>query len=439
MNKIVPLLCLLAAWGWGGCTSDKPTDTAALDRIFKGEQERLLHQLSAVIISDIFSPPVCSRIYAYTQIAAYEALRPAYPQQPTYSHQLKGLGQVPQPEAGKEHYFPLSGAVAFFTVGKKLVFNADTLASMEQHFLRTLDTMPMSAAARTNSMEYGQRVGQYILEWAAQDGYLQRNSFPAYIVTRNIARWQPTPPDYTDAVETNWRTLRPFSLDSAAQFRAVAPHPFDSISGSRFYQEALEVYQAARVLTPEQKAIAQFWDCNPNTSVTQGHVTYFQQKLSPPGHWIHLAAALSTREQMEAIKTADLLAKLAIAMADGFISCWEAKYHYNLTRPETFINRYMDKDWTPLIQTPPFPEYPSGHSVCSGAASAVMEHFFGVNYAYTDYTEEPFGMPARSFNSIGQAAEEASISRFYGGIHFKSALTKGMEQGKMVGYNVLKQ
>lgn len=435
--KRLYFLTILGLVFFTACQEDKKTDLVALDKFSKGQQVQWLNKLSSVVISDIFSAPVCSRIYAYTNIAAYEALRPISPQQNSYSNKLNGLGQVPQPEAGQAYYFPISSIIAFTTVGKKMVFNADTLAGMEKAFLKELDGLPLSKTMKENSIAYGQKVGQFILEWAAKDGYLQRNSMASYIVTKDIARWQPTPPDYMDAVETNWRTLRPFSMDSAAQFRPIAPIKFDSTKGSAFYKEAFEVFETGNKLTEAQTAIAKFWDCNPNTSVTQGHITYFQQKLSPPGHWIHITATLAEKEGFDALKTADVLSKVAIAMADGFISCWEAKYHYNVTRPETFINRFINKDWTPLIQTPPFPEYPSGHSACSGSASAVLNHFFGETYAYTDNVEAPFGMPARSFKSFNEAADEASISRFYGGIHFKTALVIGLEEGKNVGKNVV--
>jgi hypothetical protein len=416
---------------------EKKTDFAALDQFSKNQQVEWLKKLSSIIISDIFSPPVCSRIYTYTNIAAYEALRPAYPQQFSYGNQLNGLGAIPLPDTGKRCYFPISSVMAFITVGKKLVFNADTLANMEKKFLQELDALPINDSLKAHSIAYGQKVGQFIIAWAAKDNYLQRNSHPAYLVTKDISRWQPTPPDYMDAVETNWRTLRPFTLDTVSQFRPVAPLKFDTLKNTPFYKEVLEVFETGNKLTEEQTAIAQFWDCNPNTSVTQGHVTYFQQKLSPPGHWIHLTATLTQKAGFDAMKTAEILSKTAIGMADGFISCWEAKYFYNFTRPETFINRYVDKEWKPLIQTPPFPEYPSGHSVCSGSASVILSHYFGENYAYTDNTEAAFGMPARSFKSLSEAANEASTSRFYGGIHFKNALTVGLEQGKKVGNHVL--
>ena len=126
-----------------------------------------------------------------------------------------------------------------------------------------------------------------------------------------------------------------------------------------------------------------------------------------------------------------------MALADGFISCWEEKYNSELIRPETLINRYIDENWTPVLQTPPFPEYPSGHSVVSGAASVVLTRLFGDNFAYDDDTEVRYGLPVRSFTSFNQAAEEAALSRLYGGIHYRAAIDKGLLQGRKLGQHVV--
>jgi hypothetical protein len=171
--------------------------------------------------------------------------------------------------------------------------------------------------------------------------------------------------------------------------------------------------------------------------VTQGHVTYFQQKISPAGHWLNIASSVLQAKKAPMAESAKVLSTLAIAIADGFINCWEAKFHYNTIRPETIINRYIDKDWRPLLQTPPFPEYPSGHSVVSGASSLVLTKMLGDNYAYTDSTELPFGIPPRSYKSFYDAAREASISRLYGGIHYLPALNNGLEEGMKIGEHVL--
>ncbi|HLT51686.1 MAG TPA: vanadium-dependent haloperoxidase, partial [Arenibacter sp.] len=123
----------------------------------------------------------------------------------------------------------------------------------------------------------------------------------------------------------------------------------------------------------------------------------------------------------------------SMAVADAFISCWDEKYRSNLIRPETVINQYIDENWIPILQTPPFPEYTSGHSVISGAAAIALTDIFGDNFAYDDDTEVPFGLPVRSFTSFNQAAEEAAISRMYGGIHYRAAVENGMDQGRDLG------
>jgi hypothetical protein len=305
--------------------------------------------------------------------------------------------------------------------------------AMEKDYLEQLDSVGVSEDLLNNSVEYGRTVGKHILEWASKDGYLQRNANIAYIVTKEPGRWVPTPPDYMDAVETNWLTLRPFVLDSASQFRPGPPIKYDTVKGSAFYKLAHEVYEAVKSPAAGDSATAWYWDDNPNTSVTQGHITYFQQKMSPPGHWVHIACNVAAKENYDAMKTASLISQTAIALADAFISSWEAKYHYNYIRPETFINKYIDKDWEPLIQTPPFPEYTSGHSCISASAATILTKVVGDNYAFIDSTEVPFGRPTRQFNSFYEAAEQASYSRMYGGIHFREALETGNRQGKTVG------
>jgi hypothetical protein len=192
------------------------------------------------------------------------------------------------------------------------------------------------------------------------------------------------------------------------------------------------VYNAVKNPGPQFTTIARYWDCNPNVSVTSGHITYFQQQISPGGHWMFIAGSVAEKEKYSAVKTAELLAKVAMSLADGFISCWEAKFNYGSLRPETYINQYIDKEWRPFIQTPPFPEYPSGHSVISSSAATMLTHIVGDNYAFTDSAEVEFGRPPKKFDSFNKAAQEASVSRLYGGIHFLKSLTTSIEEGKNV-------
>lgn len=428
-TKLIVFLGLFIA----GCGAGR--DKKELDNYFDQHLIECNRNLTRVVITDVLTPPVCSRVYAYANIAAYEALSAG---KNSYAGKLNGLNKVPVPEGKlEEYYLPLSSIVAFCTVSKKIVFNSDAVQTMEDEFLAEIEKFDIDPKVAERSINYGRTVGNFIIEWASRDGYLQRNSFPAYTVTRENWRWQPTPPDYTDAVEPNWHTLRPFLLDSASQFRPVAPELLDTSSKSTYYKNAMDVYNAVNKKDKEQVEIAKFWDCNPNISVTQGHVTYFQQKISPAGHWLNIASSVLEHKKAPIRESARVLSMLTVAIADGFINCWEAKFHYNTIRPETIINRYIDKDWRPLLQTPPFPEYPSGHSVVSGASATILTKVFGDNYSYTDSTEVPFGIPPRKYKSFADAAREASVSRLYGGIHYLPALNNGLEEGRKIGEHVL--
>jgi hypothetical protein len=130
---------------------------------------------------------------------------------------------------------------------------------------------------------------------------------------------------------------------------------------------------------------------------------------------------------------ASTLAKLGCAQADAFVSCWSTKFKYNLLRPVTYIKRHIDKAWEPLLITPPFPEYTSGHSCQSGAASTVLTAVFGESFAFDDATHVDEGLPVRSFPSFTAAAEEAAMSRLYGGIHFRFGNEVGLAQGRAIG------
>ncbi|MBL7698779.1 MAG: vanadium-dependent haloperoxidase [Chitinophagaceae bacterium] len=427
------IFCFFLLVIFTGCATKKSPD-----EFFSEQLTTWNNYLTKVVISDVLTPPVCSRVYAYTNIAAHEALAPGFANSVSYGTRLNGLGKVPVPEGNKEdYYFPLSSIVAFSTVAQKVVFNSEAIKNMEDKFLADVENVDIDEDVYKRSVEYGRTVGNFIIQWASADGYLQRNSNPGFIVTKDNWRWQPTPPDYMDAVEPSWHTLRPFILDSASQFRPVKPDLYDGLPTSTYNKSVMQVYEAVNRKDTEQVAIAKFWDCNPNISVTQGHVMYFQQKISPGGHWLTIAMSVLKNKKADMMKCAEVLSKLAITIADGFINCWEAKYHYNTVRPETVINKYIDPNWRPLLQTPPFPEYPSGHSVVSGASATILTNIFGDNFAYTDSTELPFGMPPRDFKSFNDAAREASMSRMYGGIHYLPSLDNGLVQGRKLAEYVI--
>jgi hypothetical protein len=202
---------------------------------------------------------------------------------------------------------------------------------------------------------------------------------------------------------------------------------------SSYYKAMMEVKSISDSLTEEQKHIANFWDDNPFTVTKIGHAEFVTKKFSPPGHWMNIVGIAAKKSNCDVSKTVYAYAKTSIALFDGFISCWDEKYRSNYIRPETVINKYIDPNWHPLIQTPPFPSYTSGHSVISSAAAEVMTEIFGDNFSYRDTSEIEFGIPYRSFSSFRQAALEASVSRLYGGIHYRFDLDEGNKQGKKLG------
>ena len=394
---------------------------------------RSMKKLTDVIVHDIFSPPQASRIYAYASIAAYQAALPEFPEYRTLDEQLKQLANTPQPEAGKEYCFPLASAHAFLTVGKALIFSEDKIQQFQEELFSEFKAIEMPSSTYERSLAYGEQVAKHILAWADKDNYKQTRTFPKYAIPDDPGQWQPTPPDYMDGIEPHWKKIRTFTLESADQFPPPPPTPYNEDKNSLFYKEMLEVYTALENEREEKIAIAEFWDCNPYVSHHKGHVMFATKKITPGGHWVNIAALAARQTNADFMKSAETYALTTIALADGFISCWDEKYRSKLVRPETVINQMVDEDWAPALQTPPFPEYTSGHSVISRAAAVALTSIYGDNFAFDDNTEEEFGLPTRSFKSFIEASEEAAISRLYGGIHYAPACFNGVSQGEQVG------
>lgn len=392
-----------------------------------------MQQLTRVIVYDIMSPPQASRVYAYASVAAYETLRQNRPEYRTLAGQLNGLSAVPAPEPNAEYSMPLAGVHAFMTVGRALTFSRPRMDSLRSAMDERIRGGGMSAAVYERSIAYGDTVAKHILAWAGKDHYTQTRGYPKFTVTPTPGRWMPTPPAYMDAVEPNWGMLRPFVMDSASQFRPAAPPAFDTTAGTPYRTMIQEVMETTSRLTDEQRAIAAFWDCNPYVMHVQGHAMFATKKISPGGHWMGIVAIASRDANADLMQSADAYALTALALADAFLGTWEEKYRSNVIRPETVINAYVDERWVPLLQTPPFPEYPSGHSVISTAAATVLSQVYGASTAFIDSVEVEYGLPARSFPSFEAAAAEAAVSRLYGGIHFRPAIDHGVAMGRKVG------
>nr|WP_247716398.1 vanadium-dependent haloperoxidase [Sinomicrobium weinanense] len=394
-----------------------------------------------VMIHDIFSPPVASRIFAYPNIAAYEIITLENENYNSLAGQLPELTPIPRPDEGSPVNYRLAALIAHMDISQALIFSESRLEVVKDSLYNTWkNTNPETFVA---SKTYGLRVAEHIKAWMNTDNYKQTRTMPKYTVDYDApGKWIPTPPAYMDGIEPHWDKIRPFSLDSASQFRPAPPPPFSMEEGSAFYKEAWEVYEESNRITKagdetEEVAIARFWDCNPYVSVTRGHLMFATKKISPGAHWMGICKIACRKSGADFDRTVFAYTKTSMGIADGFISCWDEKYRSNLIRPETVINKYFDENWKPILQTPPFPEYTSGHSVVSGAASTVLTSVFGDDFAFDDDTETPFGLPVRHFSSFNLAAEEAAISRMYGGIHYRAAIEVGLKQGRSLGRHLV--
>lgn len=395
-----------------------------------------LDQVTRVIIYDIFSPPVASRIYAYTSLAAYEAIRFEKNDAPSFAAKFNGFGSLPQPDKNKQYNFTLAASKAFFTVAHKMIFAVDSLKNYEDSLFKNFkDATGDSVYQR--SVAFGEAIGNAVLARADADNYALTRSMPKYLGSNDPGKWRPTPPDYLDGVEPYWGKIKPFSLDSAAQFRPGAPPPFSKDTNSFYYKQNKEVYITNKNLTDEQRIIAKYWDDNSSIIEHSGHMMYANKKITPGGHWMGITTVACRKVNADAVKSAEAYSLTAAALLDAFIACWDSKYLYGYIRPVTAINEMIDKNWTPVLQTPAFPEYFCGHCTISASASVPLTYLFGDNFAFHDNSDEAYIGMTRDFTSFNQAATEAGISRLYGGIHYTNSIKIGEEAGKKVGQTIL--
>lgn len=397
----------------------------------------MFSSLTDAVVYDIFSPPAASRVYAYVSMAVYESIEAYNPDLVELCGKLNE--SRPKPMAKPEQAFiPLVALEAFNRAAKHFVFSEDKIDAYYQEKVAELQDLGVPKSVWEESKNYGIAVANMVIDYSSTDGYAETRALK-YTVKHDPGEWLPTPPDYMDAIEPNWNQLRAFIIDSATQFIPVPPTSFDSKKNSLFYKEMMEVYETTNQLDDEQIAIAKFWDCNPFVTLHQGHYMQGLKKITPGGHWVGIAGIASKTAASDFYKTIQSYTLTCLTLADAFISCWDEKYRSRLIRPETVINAYVDPDWRPLLTTPPFPEYTSGHSVISAAAATTLTYLYGEEFSYADTVEVKYGLDARNFGSFREASEEAAISRLYGGIHYMPAINNGVDQGKKVGGYIVEQ
>ncbi|MET0635608.1 MAG: vanadium-dependent haloperoxidase [Chitinophagaceae bacterium] len=395
----------------------------------------VVYELNTVVMGNNFSPIVASRNYMYACVAAYEVIAAGYPSKyNSLAGQVNGLNKLPMPDSSLKINYNYAAMLAFSQVGEAVTFPAGSMSEYTDSIKQMMKEHGMPADERENSIAFADTISKAVIAWSKKDNYAQTRSAAKYTVIDTPGRWVPTPPAYTSGMEPHWMEIRPVVLDSSNQFQPPPPLEFNiKDKNSPYYKEVMAIKNAVDSLTPEQMHIANFWDDNPFKLNVSGHVMFGTKKFSPPGHWMAIVGIAAKKAKFDYPETVYAYVMTAIAQFDAFIQCWDEKYRHNTARPETVINKYFDSEWQPLLQTPPFPEYTCGHSTVSSANAEVLTTVFGDNFAYTDTSEQEFGIDSRSYPSFRAAAIENNWARFYGGIHFHHSCIISTEYGARVG------
>jgi hypothetical protein len=402
--------------------------------------ENLFH-VTEVMVTDVASPPAAARFYAYTTLAAHLAYMQATHGSLEGSLVANSQRTLDKITLTKEDIIPeMVATYAMLEVGNRLMPSGIALKEKQKVLLQTfVKEKWISKKQLQKNIHFAERMAEQVLSLSFHDGYRQLSALPRYSPQQGPGNWYPTPPAYMAAVEPEWRTIQPFFLTNLTQYKPNPPVPFDLEEGTPFRRQLDEVFTITTSLSPEEKLIANFWDCNPFKIEYSGHMAIGIKKISPGGHWVGITGIASAKAQLNWEQTIYIHTLVSLSLHDAFISCWEEKYDSDRVRPESVIQRHIDQEWRPLLQTPPFPEYTSGHSVISSASAEILTAFFGDHFDFIDTSEVYFGLPERAFDSFYQAADEAAISRLYGGIHFRDAIEEGMKQGKKIGHTILER
>jgi hypothetical protein len=394
-------------------------------------------ELNNIVLENNFPPMVAARNYVYANIAAYECMAAGDTSWQTLSGQVRHMPAMPRPPAGSVIDYDLAALLAFVKVGNAVTFPEGSMMNYYERLVHQADSMGIPSRTLKQTRLFADTVAQAVLAWSRGDHYSATRGASRYNVDETPGRWVPTPPMYATAIEPHWMEIRPIVLDSASAINCPRPPVFDvKNTNSVYYRALMEVKNTVDSLTGEQKHIADFWDDNPFKMNVTGHVMFATKKFSPAGHWMNIVGIGAQKAGADLHTTIAAYTKTSIALFDAFIVCWNEKYKSNYVRPETIINQLVDPNWQPYIQTPPFPSYVSGHSTISHAAAEVMTEYFG-NIAFTDTSLKEFGIAEREVKSFRQAAAEASISRLYGGIHYRFDLEEGNVLGRKVGERVV--
>lgn len=469
-RRLRPLIALLLAAGPTACARTPDTDPRMVSE--------WMHTLYGVVRSERIGPPVASRMLGYLSLALYEGMAAATPGMPTLAGSVNGIATLPEADPGQRYDATVVAVAAeraaldSFMVAA-LPSTRAALGALADSLLAARTGLGLDPEVVERSLELGRQIGNAIVAASRGDGFAETRGRP-YAPPAGPGFWYNDAPGalysaqsvsgITDFVgldnpantlrpgsasdrglvldrpkagnpslpalniagvtEPFWREVRPFFLQRWNECTIPEPPPYSTDTASALYRDAREVYDIKAALTPEQHAIALYWADNPGETGT------------PAGHWVAIASQMISERQLSAPQAARLFVATAMAQSDAFVAAWGYKFEYNLLRPRAYIRRLIDPSWEPGIPTPPFPEYPAGHSTQSTAAAGVVASMLG-DTPFTDSTSIAIGHSARQFASFTEAADEAGMSRLYGGIHFRAGNEAGRVLGRCIAERVI--
>jgi hypothetical protein len=367
---------------------------------------------------------------SYSAIALYESLVKGDLQYQSLAGQLNGLNSLPVLNGTQNLCWQASGNAAiadmfryFYSDNPAAVLKID---SMEKACLTMFIAEGYNEKEIQRGSEYGKSIALAVIEWCKTDG--EDKASTPYTIPRGSGLWEPTPPKFIPPINTYLGNNRTLVMASIENTQPPPPVAFSTDPNSPFYKMASEVYSTSGKLDNEKKAIALFWDDYPNGKTLTGG-----------GHWASILKNEILSRNLSLMESARIYAEMYIAMYDASIGCFKAKYTYNLLRPVTYFQKYLnDSSWNSFIITPPHPEFPAAHAVVSRAAATILTQVIGSNTRFVDHSYDYKGYVARTYSSYMEASREAGMSRLYGGIHYLPSIEAGFRQGEKIANNVLK-
>jgi len=399
---------------------------------------KVLEQMTQFMIHDVTNPPLAGRFYSYACISGYTVLALNDSSVVPLKGVLNEFPDITTPLDSGAYSPQLSAILAMTGTAKKMQPSGKQFGAFEKQFLDSCRKIGFSDEIIAHSQSYANQVIKQIMPYAKKDRYNKISNYPRYTPLNTEGSWYPTPPAFFAPVEPYFNTVRPFFIDSAQAFKSVPPIPYSKDKNSPFFKLLMANYiEGGSGLTTEHREIAAFWDCNPFALKNEGHLLVGLKKISPGAHWIGITGIACQKAKVNFSKTLEIYTVVTLGLTDSFISCWDEKYRSNRIRPETAVRRLIDPKWKPMLQTPPFPEYMSGHSHISSTTATILTYYFGDDFSYTDDVEEKYGLKSRKFISFNHAAKEAAMSRFWGGIHFMDGIENGVNVGNKIGEHIV--